>query len=234
MDRFAKHLKNPFASATELLEKVNFAGFDAAGLVEARRKDIEAILEANRIVYAGAQALAQKQFEILRMTMTAARAAVAEGSFSGSPMEIANRQRTMMAKAFQMSLKHMHELAEIVRKAQADAFSVVKQQVRQDIGELVGGARKKAAPKAAPAAKAKRTAKAKAARKPQAKAKARPATAVPAKRAAKPATKPARKPAAKRVTKAAPKVAASKAKPAAKRAATPRSKSVAPAEPVTE
>src|SRR5437773_2182553 len=122
MERIAKHLKNPFAGLNQLLERANLTGFDTAGIVEARRKDIDAVLEANRIVYAGAQALAQKQIEILRATMSAARNAVTDGTFSGTPLEIANRQRELMTKAFQMSLTHMRELAEIVRKAQADAF----------------------------------------------------------------------------------------------------------------
>ena len=187
MERIAKHLKNPFAGLNQLLERANLTGFDAAGIVEARRKDIEAVLEANRIVYAGAQALAQKQLEILRSTMAAARGAVSQGTFSGSPMEIANRQRELMTKAFQMSLAHMRELAEIVRKAQADAFAVVKGQVEHDIKGLVGRVSGKG--KAAPAAKAK-----KAVRKVKAKVKAK---------AAAPKAKPVAKKAAKRAAKRA-------------------------------
>jgi phasin family protein len=197
MDRITKQLKNPFAAITDLLERVNLAGFDASGIVEARRKDIEAIVEANRIVYDGAQALAHKQFEILRMTMTAARGAVTEGSFSGTPIEIASRQRELMGKAFQMSLKHMRDLADIVRKAQSDAFAVVKKQVQADIGQLTGRAPRKA----------------KAAVKTVAKAPARKAPAVrKAKATAK--AKPAARKAAAGTKKAAP--SAKKAAPAAK------------------
>jgi phasin family protein len=196
MDSITKHLKNPFAGLNQLLERMNLPGFDAAGIVDARRKDIDAVLEANRIVYAGAQALAQKQLEILRTTMSAARKAVTDGTFSGSPMEIAGKQRDMMTKAFQLSVAHMRELAEIVRRAQADAFAVVKGQVEEDIRNLVGRVKRKgkAAAPAAPAAKAK------AARKPRAKkAKktAKKTVAKTAKSAAKTAAKPrARKKAA--------------------------------------
>jgi phasin family protein len=189
MEHITKHLKNPFAGLNQLLERANLTGFDAAGIVEARRKDIEAVLEANRIVYAGAQALAQKQLEILRTTMTAARGAVSQSTFSGSPMEIANRQRELMTKAFQMSLAHMRELAEIVRKAQADAFAVVKGQVEHDIKDLVGRVKGKGKAAAAPAARAK-----KAVRKVTARVKAK---------AAAPKAKPAAKKTAKRAAKKA-------------------------------
>jgi phasin family protein len=188
MEHITKHLKNPFAGLNQLLERANLTGFDAAGIVEARRKDIEAVLEANRIVYAGAQALAQKQLEILRTTMTAARGAVSQSTFSGSPMEIANRQRELMTKAFQMSLAHMRELAEIVRKAQADAFAVVKGQVEHDIKDLVGRVKGKGKAAAAPAARAKKAVRKVTAR---VKAKAAPPKAKPA--AKKTAKRPAKK-----------------------------------------
>ncbi len=204
MERIAQHLKNPFAGLNQLLERTNLAGFDTAGIVEARRRDIEAILEANRIVYQGAQALAQKQLEILRTTMSAAREAVTEGSFSGTPLEIANRQRELLSKAFQMSLAHMRELADIVRKAQSEAFAVVKGQVEHDIRELVARAKGKgkAAAEAAPKAKTRRKRTVKRAAK-----RAKPAAAPVAKRA--------RKAPRKRAAKRASKTAAAKTAPPA-------------------
>jgi phasin family protein len=185
MERIAQHLRNPFAGLNQLLERANLSGIDTAGIVEARRKDIEAILEANRIVYAGAQALAHKQLEILRAAMSAARSAISEGTFAGTPVEIANRQRELMAKAFQMSLAHMRELAEIVRKAQADAFAVVKGQVEHDVRDLVGRVQGKSRA-------AGKAAKPKAARKTTAKPKRR-AVGKKAKAAAAPAAAPAAK-----------------------------------------
>ena len=186
MERIIDQLKNPFAGLNQLLERANLTGIDTAGIVEARRKDIEAILAANRIVYQGAQALAQKQLDILRTTMNAARSAVSEGSFRGTPVEIANRQRELLSKAFQMSLAHMRELADIVQNAQAAAFAVVKDQVEADIRDLV--ARVKGRGKAAGEAKGAATAGA-------ARGKARKTGA---KRTAKRSTKSAGAPAARR------------------------------------
>ena len=73
-----------------------------------------------------------------RTTMSAAREAVSGGAFSGSPMEVAGKQRELMTKAFQLSLSHMRDLAEIVRKAQSDAFGVVKGQLEADLRGLEG------------------------------------------------------------------------------------------------
>jgi phasin family protein len=183
MEGFARHLKKPLGGLAQLLDKLNLPQFDAAGVIDARRKDIEAVMAANRIVYNGAQALAQKQMEILRATMSAARTHANAGTFAGTPLEVAARQRELMGKAFQLALGHMRELAEIVRSAQSDAFAVVKEQVAADIRELVGKVQGKATRADAPAATV-------APRKPP--AAKRPAV----KRSA--ANKPVEKPAAKK------------------------------------
>jgi phasin family protein len=222
MERIAQQLKNPFAGLSQLLERANLSGIDTAGIVEARRKDIEAILEANRIVYAGAQALAHKQLEILRAAMSTARGAISQGTFAGSPIEIANRQRELMARAFQVSLAHMRELAEIVRKAQTDAFAVVKGQVERDVRELVGRVQgKRGARAGAPAAKRKAARKAKAAPKRRRAAKgaaaAAPKAAPAAKRAARARTaKRTAKRTARKTAKSAKSPAKTATKPAAK------------------
>ena len=186
MDQVTQNLRKPFVGLTRMLERAQLPAFDAAAMIEARRRDIDAVIEANRIVYAGARALAQKQGEILRATMKGARGAVSKGNFSGSPAEIAARQRAMMVKAFQIALANMRDLAEIVRRAQADAFSVVKRQLEADLRGLVGQVKRGGAKAAAPARASKQ------ARKPRKKTKAR----------AKPVAKPAAKPVAKSRAKA--------------------------------
>jgi phasin family protein len=185
MDQVTQNLRKPFAGLTRMLERAQLPAFDAAAMIDARRRDMDAVIEANRIVYAGARALAQKQGEILRATMAGARKAVSKSNLSGSPGEIAARQRAMMVKAFQIALANMRDLAEIVRKAQADAFGVVKRQVEADLRGLVGQVKRGGAKAAAPARASKP------ARKPRKKAKAR------AKSAAKPVAKPTAKARAK-------------------------------------
>jgi phasin family protein len=131
---------NPLARLQQMLERVRMPSLDVASLIEARRRDINAVIRANQVVFAGAEALTDKQVEILRATLAGARSAATEVQFSGTPAEIAAKQRTLIAKAFQMALAHMRDLAEIVRNAQADAFGVIKGQVEQDLRALAASA----------------------------------------------------------------------------------------------
>ena len=63
----------PFGDLTKMLEQFKVPGVDMSSLVDARRKDIEALVPANKTVYEGMQALAQKQSEMLNRRSRASR-----------------------------------------------------------------------------------------------------------------------------------------------------------------
>ena len=52
---------NPFGDMTKVFEQIKIPGVDMAAIIEARRKDIDTLFEANKAVYEGVQALANKQ-----------------------------------------------------------------------------------------------------------------------------------------------------------------------------
>src|ERR1700761_1227796 len=60
---------NPFAEFNKLFEQFKLPGFDVPAVMEARRKDVEALIAANQTAVQGIQALAQKQAEMLRSTL---------------------------------------------------------------------------------------------------------------------------------------------------------------------
>ncbi len=42
---------NPFADFTKMMEQFRLPGMDMSAVIEARRKDIEALTEANQLAY---------------------------------------------------------------------------------------------------------------------------------------------------------------------------------------
>ena len=52
---------NPFGDFTKMLEQFKLPGFDVPAIMEARRKDMEALVQANQTAFQGMQSLAQKQ-----------------------------------------------------------------------------------------------------------------------------------------------------------------------------
>ena len=125
---------NPFLDVTQLMAQFQLPGVDMNAIVEGRRKDIEALTEANRIAFEGMQKLAQKQVEILQKSMQEAHA-VMQGMTPGQPSANAGRQGELIQKAFQDALANMRELAEMAGKSQQQALEVVSRRVQENIEE---------------------------------------------------------------------------------------------------
>jgi hypothetical protein len=70
---------NLLGEIARIVERVHLPGFNAAAVLEARRKDVAALSEANRIAFAGVQELAQKQSEVLQKTLQQLRSLLQEG-----------------------------------------------------------------------------------------------------------------------------------------------------------
>jgi len=124
----------PFVDVTKLMEQFKLPGIDIPAIVEARRKDIEALAEANRIAFEGMQALAQKQAEILQKSMQEAQAAM-QGMTAGPSAASAGNQGELIQQAFQKALSNMRELAEMAGRSQAQAMEVVGKRVQENIEE---------------------------------------------------------------------------------------------------
>src|SRR5258707_1428820 len=63
-----------FAEYKKVIGQFKLPGMDVNAILESRRKDIEAIAEANTTALAGMQSIAKKQSEMLRSTLTEFRA----------------------------------------------------------------------------------------------------------------------------------------------------------------
>ena len=128
---------NLFGEFGGMLELFKLPGLNAASVLDARRKDIEALVEANRIAIAGAQALAQKQAEILQQTFQELQAVVREGRVTGNgvaqtPSQIVD----LLPKTLQQAIGNMRDLAVLACKSQAEAFSVVSSRVQRNVEDL--------------------------------------------------------------------------------------------------
>jgi phasin family protein len=117
-----------------IFEPLKLPGLSIPAVLEARRKDIEAVAEANRIALAGAQDLALKQREILQQTLRELQALVLERKAEASPTPV--QLGDFVQKALQDMLGNMRDLAELTCKSQSDAFNVVSERVQRNIEEL--------------------------------------------------------------------------------------------------
>jgi phasin family protein len=126
---------NAFGDVARLLEQFKMPGVDLAAIVEARRLDIEALVEANKAAYESMQALGRKQSEMMTQAMEGIQEATKGAIGAGAAVDPA-KQAEVTRKAVEKALADMKELAEMARDAQADSMAHVTRRAAQHIEEL--------------------------------------------------------------------------------------------------
>lgn len=121
--------QNPFADFGKILDRFKMPGVDLAALADSGRKDMEALVEANKAAYQGLQALARKQTEMLTEAMNKIQEAAKRAAGPTPPADLAR-------EAYHKTLTDMKELADIVRKSQAEALTKVTDRAIEHLQEL--------------------------------------------------------------------------------------------------
>jgi len=140
---------NPFANidfskfdfgkfdVTKMLGDVKIPGFDLQAVMDAQRKNIEALNAANQAAVQGMQAVAQRQAEILSQSMSEVSTVAQQlASSASNPQEMTTKQAELIRKAFEQALANMRELAEMVSKSNTEAFAIINKRVTESLQEL--------------------------------------------------------------------------------------------------
>jgi phasin family protein len=125
---------NPFGDVAKMMEQFKMPGIDMTSIVEARRKDIEALTEANKAAFESMQALAAKQTTMMTEAMQSMQAA-AQSMLSGG-MADPTKQAEVMRKGFEKTLADMKDLADMTRKAQSDAMAQITQRAAEQMQSM--------------------------------------------------------------------------------------------------
>jgi phasin family protein len=126
---------NLFGDIVKLLEQYKLPGIDIAAIIEMRRKDIEALMTANRVALEGAQSIGQKQVEILRSTLDQLSSLIQQATASGSMTEKTTKTGELVQQVLQRALENMRELAETAYKSQSDTYAVLTKRIQENLDE---------------------------------------------------------------------------------------------------
>jgi phasin family protein len=132
-DKIAEMFKTP--DMTKMFEGMKMPGFDMAAMMDAQKKNVEALMAANRAAAAGYQDFFKKQMAIFEETMSVAQAQIGSMGEGMSP-DGAARQADLYRVAFEKALANMTELAEAAKKANEEAFAIVSARVKESLAEL--------------------------------------------------------------------------------------------------
>ena len=126
---------NPFGDVKAMMAQFKMPGVDMTAIVEARRKDIEALVEANTASYEAMRAMAHKQTEMLSEAMQGMQDA-AKSFAGGKAVADSGVQADVVRKGFEKTLANMKELADMARHAQSDAMSRITQRATNQMQDI--------------------------------------------------------------------------------------------------
>ena len=124
------------------LESINLPGVDMSKILDAQRKNVEAITQANRIALEGVQSLMQRQAEIMQQSVEEATKMMQNFDPASDPTERVAQQTALAQEAFQQALDRMRELAEMANKSQAEAFEQIQARFSESLEEIRGSMQK--------------------------------------------------------------------------------------------
>lgn len=124
------------AGFADLLRRVRIPGFDPERLLQAQRRNIEALSEFTRTTAGTMGALAQRQCEQLTAAMTELANTTEELSRSSNPAEMFARQGERVNRAYEQALTNLGELQKTVGDANTAAFDALSRRVQESIDEL--------------------------------------------------------------------------------------------------
>jgi phasin family protein len=121
---------------TRHFQNLRVPGFDPESLVEAQKKNMEALVKANQAAAAGYQDLFKKQVAIFEETMNEAQTHLKAFDTTKLDAETAKAQAELARAAFERALANMQMLAETAQKANAEAYEIVSARIRESLAEL--------------------------------------------------------------------------------------------------
>ena len=107
-----------------------------AALMETHKRNLAAFAAANKLVFEGAQAITQRQVEVIRRQVTDATEAAKMLATPGDAKERTARQAELMKQAYEQSVADLREVEDLLRKSSTEAMNLVHHRFIEAMDEV--------------------------------------------------------------------------------------------------
>jgi len=125
---------DPFSQFAAMFQQYKLPGLDMSAILDARRKDVEALAEANQVAFGGMQAIQGKQLEILRSALDNFQTIAQQ--LATSPAKPTVSPTDVVQKTLHLALADMQDIAQKTQQAQTQAYAIVAKRMEQAANEL--------------------------------------------------------------------------------------------------
>ena len=109
---------------------------DVDQLIDAHRKNLDALDRSVRVAAEGAKSLADKQHKILESALIEAAAMARDFKPTGDPQQIVTQQTEFAKKAFESAVQNTRDVAELATKTTSDATAIIRDRLRESLSDF--------------------------------------------------------------------------------------------------
>jgi phasin family protein len=121
---------------TKMMKDFQVPGVDWQALMASQQKNLAALTRANQVLLEGAQAVFQREVEILQKSMAEAAEASREMMQGGDPQANAAKRFELAKASFETAVGNMRELAELAAKSNREALELINQRALESFDEV--------------------------------------------------------------------------------------------------
>jgi phasin family protein len=125
-----------FTDFTKMMKDYQVPGVDWQELMASQHKNLEALTRANQVLVEGAQAVIQREVEILQKAMQEFAEASRELMQEGDPQAQTQKRLELARASFEAALRNMRELAEMAGRANREALEMINQRAIESFDEM--------------------------------------------------------------------------------------------------
>ena len=130
---------------TEMFGAAKLPGVDTDAVLAAQQKNVDAMIEANKVVIAGYQDLYKRQIALFEAAVAQAKDKLTEAQGQPLTADQATQNVEALKAAFEKAAADAKELAELVQNTNTGAFEIVKARAEEAAAEFKTAAEKAAA-----------------------------------------------------------------------------------------
>ena len=126
----------------ELFNVAKLPTVDADAVLAAQQKNVDAMIEANKVVIAGYQDLYKRQIALFEAAVAQAKDKLTEAQGQPLTADQATQNVEALKAAFEKAAADAKELAELVQNTNTGAFEIVKARFEEAVAEFKAAAEK--------------------------------------------------------------------------------------------
>jgi len=121
----------------KMLSQMQVPGMpNAEALMRAHQRNLDALSAANRIAMEGAQAVAQRNMEIMQQTMAELTSTLQALASNPTPQDTAAKQTALLKAAYERAVANSREVGDLIQRANGEAMGALNTRMAEAIEEL--------------------------------------------------------------------------------------------------